>query len=182
LWLFSAPKSQILAKLGTLGLGHTADEPQKTLLVLSKQLPKPSSMLVRPRFLVTAKHIIYGPYVSPDFPYLEDHDEIDHYDQRFRSLFGVGPEVCGHIWHHLSNYSWKPPRVRPKHLLWTLMFLKLYSTELVLSVMARASRKTFRKWVWLLLPLIADMSPFVVRPLRSNERQLPSLLIIFLSS
>jgi hypothetical protein len=122
-------------------------------------------MLVRPRFLVTAKHITHGPYISPDFLYLIDHDEVDHYDQRFQSLFGVGPEVCDHIWHHLSSYSWKPLRMRPKHLLWTLMFLKVYSSELVLSVMVRASRKTFRKWVWLLLPLIANTAPFVVGPL-----------------
>jgi hypothetical protein len=96
-------------------------------------------------------------------------------------LFRVGKDVCEHIWNHLSRYSWKPPQTRPKHLLWTLMFLKLYSTELVLAVMARVSRKTFRKWVWLLLPVIANMAPFVVC-YQEQRRSTPSMLIIFLSS
>jgi hypothetical protein len=90
-------------------------------------------------------------------------EEYDICERDFRSLFGVAPEVCEYVWNHLSRHGWKPPRTRPKHLLWTLLFLKVYATEGLLAFMAQTSRKTFRKWVWLLLPLIADMAPFVVR-------------------
>jgi hypothetical protein len=96
--------------------------------------------------------------------------ELEASEQEFRALFGIGPDVCGHVWTHLSCH--KPPKTRPKHLLWTLLFLKVYGTETALSVIARASRKTFRKWVWLLLPLIADMAPFEVRN-QARELELP---------
>jgi hypothetical protein len=85
-------------------------------------------------------------------------------------LFGIGPDVCGHIWDHVSRYGWKPPNVRPKHLLWTLLFLKVYGTETALSALAKTSRKTFRKWVWLLLPMIAGMEPYVVRKQAREHR------------
>jgi hypothetical protein len=49
------------------------------------------------------------------------------------------------------------------------MFLKVYSTEEVLSLIAKTSRKTLRKWVWLLLPLIADMRPFVVSKAQQQQ-------------
>jgi hypothetical protein len=51
--------------------------------------------------------------------------------------------------------------IRPKHLLWTLLFLKVYGTE-ILSALAKTSRKMFRKWYWLVLPLIAEMDTYVV--------------------
>jgi hypothetical protein len=89
--------------------------------------------------------------------------ELEASEQDFRALFGIGPDVCGHIWNHISRYGWKPPKMRPKYLLWALLFLKVYGTETALSVIAKTSRKTFRKWVWLLLPMIAGMEPYVVR-------------------
>jgi hypothetical protein len=89
--------------------------------------------------------------------------EFEASEQDFRTLFGVGPDVAAHIWNHLSRYGWKPPSTRPKYLLWALLFLKNYGTETALAALAQTSRKTFRKWVWLLLPMIADMEPYVVR-------------------
>ena len=37
------------------------------------------------------------------------------------------------------------------HLFCTLMFLKFYATESVLSGMARVDEKTYRKWIWVIL-------------------------------
>ena len=37
------------------------------------------------------------------------------------------------------------------HLFCTLMFLKFYATESVLSGMARVDEKTYRKWIWMIL-------------------------------
>jgi hypothetical protein len=104
-------------------------------------------------------------------------EEYEVCEQAFRSLFGIGPAVCGHLWDHFSYWKWLPPKMRPKHLLWALLFLKVYSTEAVLSSIAKTSRKTLRKWVWLLLPLIADMRPFVVSK-RAQQQQFDCVLIL----
>ena len=40
---------------------------------------------------------------------------------------------------------------RPERHLWILLFLKLYSSEEVLCVMAETSKKTNCKWVWYII-------------------------------
>ena len=55
--------------------------------------------------------------------------------------------------------------VEPIHLLWTLMFLKGYHKESVNSAIAEVDEKTFRKWVWILIPEISYLEGDLV----SNE-------------
>ena len=74
--------------------------------------------------------------------------------RRFRALFGTSPTVCSTIWRLLSNKL--PKGSKPKHLLWACLFLKIYATEQVNSVITGADPKTFRKWVWILLRCIAS--------------------------
>jgi hypothetical protein len=38
----------------------------------------------------------------------------------------------------------------PKHLMWTLLFITLYSKEYQLAIMVRDVEKTIRKWVWIM--------------------------------
>lgn len=75
--------------------------------------------------------------------------------RRFRSLFGVSPSTCAHVWQAMRNEI--PPGGRPIHLLWALLFLKVYSTENVNSLISGADEKTFRKWTWIFVELIADL-------------------------
>ena len=74
--------------------------------------------------------------------------------RRFRALFGASPTVCATIWTLISNKL--PKGSKPKHLLWACLFLKIYATEQVNSVITGADPKTFRKWVWVVLRLIAS--------------------------
>ena len=56
---------------------------------------------------------------------------------RFQSAFGVNPLICHHIWILImKNGALNDlPAARPKHLLWTLLFLKQYnSMELNASI------------------------------------------------
>ena len=46
---------------------------------------------------------------------------------------------------------------RPEHLLWALLFLKLYELEPVNASLARCDEKTFRKWSWLFVEAIGDL-------------------------
>lgn len=78
----------------------------------------------------------------------------------FRSLFGVSPRVCLNLWHQHINL---PPKAKPKHLLWALLYLKVYGTEQALSGMVHVTRKTYRKWVRIMVGAIAAAAPYVVR-------------------
>ncbi|KAI2498412.1 hypothetical protein MHU86_16109 [Fragilaria crotonensis] len=75
-------------------------------------------------------------------------------DRDFRSHFGVSPTVCFMIWEKCKS-SFLVHNVLPRHLLWALMFLKIYATEDVLSTIAAVSRKTYRFWTWIVLMIIA---------------------------
>lgn len=74
---------------------------------------------------------------------------------QFRSLFGVTPDVCELSWRNIFPFS--PEGSRPKHLLWALLLLKVYGTEKLNSVITVSDPKTFRKWAWTFVELIADM-------------------------
>ena len=83
---------------------------------------------------------------------------IDSKNRDFRALFGISPQVCVDTWHR-CNFS---ADITPKHLMWTLMFLKTYATEPVLASLAGVSRKTYRKWVWRVIPQMSGATSKVV--------------------
>ena len=76
--------------------------------------------------------------------------------RRFRALFGVSPVVCAAAWSIAGPQL--PRGARPKHLLWALMFLKIYGTEHTHAAIAHVDEKTFRKWSWAILELISNLS------------------------
>ena len=76
-------------------------------------------------------------------------------DRTFRALFGTSTDVCSVLWDYCATHKRRPKRgMKPKHLLWSLRFLKSYDTEDSLSTWAETTRKTWRKWVWILLRII----------------------------
>lgn len=77
----------------------------------------------------------------------------------FRALFGVGPTVCNQLWQRCNFH----PKTKMKHLLWGLLFLKVYATEPVLCSIADTTRRTFRKWSWRTAITIANQAPNIVR-------------------
>lgn len=92
--------------------------------------------------------------------------------REFRSLFGMAPVTCVDLWKHLHRNSKLPKKATPKHLLWAVLFLKVYGTETDMSSRVRTTRKTFRKWVRKMLIAIAGLKPIVV----SHTRMLVSVL------
>ena len=88
-------------------------------------------------------------------------------DRRFRELFGARMEIVVHIWVMMEDDDLLPPKSKPKHLLWTLYFLKCYPKESPGCAAVGGSRgaidpKTMRKWVWLFLERINDLADEVV--------------------
>eukprot|EP00171_Calliarthron_tuberculosum_P022524 IDg22524t1 len=74
--------------------------------------------------------------------------------RRFRSVFGVTSYACSLLWAILCP---SVPNSSPVHLLWPLMFLKVYGTEHVHAVLAHADEKTFRKWSWFYIRQMAQL-------------------------
>ncbi len=50
-------------------------------------------------------------------------------DRRFRELFGANIGIVLHVWHAMEEGGLLPNKSKPKHLLWTLYFLKVYPQE-----------------------------------------------------
>lgn len=74
--------------------------------------------------------------------------------RRFRSMFGTSPLVCAKIWLALAEHH---ETSVPAHLLYALNFLKLYQSEHVHRVICDGvDEKTFRKYVWKYVTLIAE--------------------------
>jgi len=86
-------------------------------------------------------------------------------DRRFKALFGESVYVVATLWSLLDPFNDKMMNnAEPKNLLWSLMFLKLYGTEInVCSLSGGCDDKTFRKWVWKMIFSISDLEPEVVR-------------------
>lgn len=81
---------------------------------------------------------------------------------KFSSVFGTTPSMCVVIWKRLLRSERLKCRTSPMHLLWTLLFLKTYGKESIMSTIVEADEKTVRKWVWHIAELIADMDNDVV--------------------
>ena len=84
--------------------------------------------------------------------------------RQFRAHFGVSPLVRSIVWSMVLESL--PHGAQPIHLLWALLFLKVYATEHVRKSMTGANEKTFRKWSWAILEATANLgvvSCFVVR-------------------
>ena len=80
--------------------------------------------------------------------------------RKFRSHFGTTSIVCAIIWKKIyddENTAQHLKGAKPEHLLWCLLFLKVYSGEAVHASLVGCDEKTFRKWAWTFVTAIADM-------------------------
>jgi len=84
-------------------------------------------------------------------------------DSIFKSHFGAGAHIIALLWNMLL------PRIDlngalPKHLLWSLVFLKVYSTTAVhRGIVGWPDANTYRKWCWYFLEKIASLRDEVIK-------------------
>jgi hypothetical protein len=84
-------------------------------------------------------------------------------DRRFRELFGCSPLVVLEVWNLISSNLTIEGSPEVEHLLWALIFLKLYSKECTTSrLVGGVDEKTYQKWVWVFVSAIADLEVDVV--------------------
>ena len=95
---------------------------------------------------------------DPDVERASSSEEKD-----FRSHFGCSPPVCATLWNHLKVTDLLPEGGTQDHLLWSLMFLKVYGKQRQMCTLAGGvDHDTFRKWTWLFLDAIVQLEPLVV--------------------
>lgn len=95
---------------------------------------------------------------------LKETDECTDFEKRlFRGTLGISFSTMSELWNMLDPTTTISHRAKPKHLLWTLVFLKVYQTEPVhLQLTGCKSRDTFRKWVNRFALAIANLEDRVI--------------------
>ena len=88
---------------------------------------------------------------------------------RFCAMFGTTPRIFEKVWNRLSPYSTMDNGVKAKHLLWALLFMKVYATEHIHASLAGCCEKTFRKWAWKFVNTISYL-----------DSEMVCLLVIFI--
>jgi hypothetical protein len=95
----------------------------------------------------------------------------------FKAYFGLKPEGVLLLSNELVRYRLLPQGAKPKHLLWGLLHLKVYSTECCLAGMAGTTRKTFRGWARKMVRAISQLHGYKVRLRRPAALALLELLL-----
>jgi len=82
-------------------------------------------------------------------------------EMEFRAHFGLSTSSVFLLWNQLVDAprSRVPANTKLKHLLWTLLYLKVYPTEFVLCRMVKTNRKTLRTWIGKMLDAIFGLVP-----------------------
>ena len=84
-------------------------------------------------------------------------------DERIRSFFGASSVVLVDLWNRLKTQDLDTGATL-KHLLWSLVFLKVYaSSEVLCAIVGWPNRKTFAKWVWYFVERIAELKDDLIR-------------------
>jgi hypothetical protein len=104
-------------------------------------------------------------------------------DRSFREYFGCGAEAALALWALILSSAALPEGGSLQHMLWTLMFMKVYAKSEILSrLTGGADKSTIRKWVWQFIEAIASLESQVVSVTR-REFLLPTChhmyLIVF---
>ena len=93
-------------------------------------------------------------------------------DADFRHFFSCSVRVFLTAWSMLTTTDFLPPGGRIEHMLWTLMFLKLYSGQMALCALAGVDPETFRKWIWEFVEALAMLEHLIVSSMHWDETNL----------
>jgi membrane protein YqaA with SNARE-associated domain len=80
----------------------------------------------------------------------EANNKLQHQYGYYQSLFGCSPEITAEIWYRVAPHGGETSLTKgaePRHLLWALLFMKLYANDTALCAMVGGvDIKTFRFW------------------------------------
>ena len=87
-------------------------------------------------------------------------------DRTFREHFGCCAEVAMIAWNFLEGYDFLPTDGTIEHLLWALMFLKVYAkTGPMRTLCGGIDNETMMKYIWPFIYGLAYLEQFLVRML-----------------
>ena len=95
-------------------------------------------------------------------------NSVNVQDRRFREHYGPGWNTVAKLWEALveaekqSESSNAVAKLKKKHLLWCLYFMKVYSVEGVGAARFGIDRKTYVKWVWVYIKKVSSLTPHFV--------------------
>lgn len=78
-------------------------------------------------------------------------------ERRFTGMFGTTALVCSIAWELVEEAAAHPVGAKFQHMLCALYFLKCYNTEHVNHAVSGFDEKTFRKWSWTYVELLASL-------------------------
>ncbi|KAG7366458.1 hypothetical protein IV203_029128 [Nitzschia inconspicua] len=84
-------------------------------------------------------------------------------DRHFRALFGCSPDVSLILWYKLLRNDLVPDKGTILHMLWTLMYCKIYPKWTTMKKLTSADPKTLRHWIGLFRDSIALLECSVIR-------------------
>ena len=96
------------------------------------------------------------------FPAVSSHNFTQTSQRDFRAMFGVSWFICEQTWNLIDEHGFYQLTRKAEHLLWTLLFLKIYSNEKTHCSITGTTPKTFRKWVWQVLEEIGVLQSYAV--------------------
>ena len=84
-------------------------------------------------------------------------------DRRFREFFGCSAVVAISVWRRLEMGSQVPDGCTLKHLLWSLVFMKVYPKQQVMCTLVNVfDPKTFKSRVWGMIEAVSNLETEVV--------------------
>ena len=78
-------------------------------------------------------------------------------DRRYTAHFGATMHLTYVLWCLLDVVNDGPVGGTIEHLLWTLMFFKMYGTNDTMAGACKCDPNTFRKWTWLFIDRMSEI-------------------------
>jgi hypothetical protein len=75
----------------------------------------------------------------------------------FTAMFGLLPNIAVMLWNEMYIHSFLDNKHQFKHILWTMNFLKVYSTIDVMASSTGVSKVTYQKWIKLTIKCIVKI-------------------------
>lgn len=97
-------------------------------------------------------------------------------ERKFRCFFGCGVVTAYNLWCLLEKFDLVPQSACLQHMLWVLMFMKVYGNEDTMSALAGVDAKTFRKHTKSIAEAISYLEPMVVSCC-VNDEYIPDYLL-----
>lgn len=103
-------------------------------------------------------------------------EQFNHALLLLEEFFWACPRVCSNLWSRTRQVTSVPAGVHPRHLRWSLMLMRKYSEDALLSLLTgNVDEGTYCKWAWFFIESISLLEFSVVSVLNiRNDMPTPT--------